>query len=510
MTQPHLQPAPAAASGAGADITLVNLNMLFVRYYDKVERELHVPLGTLYLTASLEQAGLAVDFRDYQLCPAEDPFAREAILRHLADPAPIIGLSCMANLLPFTILTAKTLKEAYPDRTIALGGVGPFGVEEPILARFPWIDVIAYGEGERSGPALVKALRTGGDLRDVPGIVFRHGDEIVRTPPAPRIEDLDSIPGPAYHHIDLGRYEGYNLMSSRGCPYPCTFCSVAPIWGRQPYFRSNRHIIDEMRWLHEEHGVRLFLFQDEFFVASDERARSFSRDLIASGLDVKWKAFGRINLIGPDTMKIMAESGCCEIRYGVESGSDAVLERTKKGFHAADVIPVISTAVGIFDRVDTFYVWGYPFETMEDFNQSIFQMVSFRMMGARVLPSLLCFLPQTDIYKALGGPDKLEFCEWLFPEYMVTGHEVCDRTGVTIQDDHRGVFDFVRQHPDLFPGFFHYDLDNNVLPKLEILQEMGFYLRDREALITRDVTETDSCGAHSPKEASGRSRMLRS
>jgi len=262
MTQPHLQPAPAAASGAGADITLVNLNMLFVRYYDKVERELHVPLGTLYLTASLEQAGLAVDFRDYQLCPAEDPFAREAILRHLADPAPIIGLSCMANLLPFTILTAKTLKEAYPDRTIALGGVGPFGVEEPILARFPWIDVIAYGEGERSGPALVKALRTGGDLRDVPGIVFRHGDEIVRTPPAPRIEDLDSIPGPAYHHIDLGRYEGYNLMSSRGCPYPCTFCSVAPIWGRQPYFRSNRHIIDEMRWLHEEHGVRLFLFQD--------------------------------------------------------------------------------------------------------------------------------------------------------------------------------------------------------------------------------------------------------
>ena len=76
MTQPHLQPAPAAASGAGADITLVNLNMLFVRYYDKVERELHVPLGTLYLTASLEQAGLAVDFRDYQLCPAEDPFAR--------------------------------------------------------------------------------------------------------------------------------------------------------------------------------------------------------------------------------------------------------------------------------------------------------------------------------------------------------------------------------------------------------------------------------------------------
>ncbi|MBD3177480.1 MAG: radical SAM protein [Armatimonadia bacterium] len=509
MTQTLEHTTGTRPGGAGADITLVNFNMLFVRYYDKVERERHVPLGTLYLTSALEAAGLSVDFRDYQLCPEDDPFAEDAVLRFLDDPAPIIGLSCMANLLPFTILTAKTLKEAYPDRTIVLGGVGPFDVEEQILERFPWIDIISHGEAEVSGPKLVHALRTGGDLRDVPGLVFRHGDEIVRTPPAPRIEDLDSIPGPAYPHIDLAEYEGYNLMSSRGCPYPCTFCSVAPIWGRMPHFRSNQHIIEEMRWLHEEHGVRLFLFQDEFFVASDERARAFSRDLMASGLDVKWKAFGRINLTSTDTMKVMADSGCCEIRYGIESGSDKVLERTEKGFKAADVIPVVSTAVGIFDRVDTFYVWGFPFETMDDFNQTIFQMVSFRMMGARVLPSLLCFLPQTPIYKELGGPDKLEFCEWLFPEYMVTGHEVCDQTKVSIDGEHRSVFDFVRQHPDLFPGFFHYDLEGNVLPKLAILQEMGFYLKDREALITRDVTETDSCGAHSPEAPPSKSRMLR-
>lgn len=494
-------------SGAGADITLVNLNMLFVRYFDKIERELHVPLGTLYLTSALERAGFTVDFRDYQLCPSDDPFSDESILSFLADPAPVIGLSCMANLLPFTLLAARVLKETHPDKTIVLGGVGPSSVEDKILTRFPWIDMIACGEGEVSGPMLVSALRHGGDLRDVPGLAFRSNGSIVRTDPAPRVADLDAIPGPAYHHIDLGVYEGYNLMTSRGCPYPCTFCSVAPIWGRHPTFRSNKHIIDEMRWLHEEHGVRLFLFQDEFFVASNERAQSFSRDLIASGLGVKWKAFGRINLTTEETMRLMAESGCCEIRYGVESGSEKVLQLTRKGFGATEAIPVISTAVGIFDRVDAFFVWGYPFETMDDFNQSVFQMVSFRMMGARVLPSLLCFLPQTDIYLDLGGTDNLEFCEWLFPEYMVTGHEVCDATGVMISDEHRPIFDFVRAHPDLFPGFFHYDLEGNVLPKLQILQEMGFYLKDREALITRDVTETDSCGAHSPKTA--RSRMLR-
>ena len=155
MTQPHLQPAPAAASSAGASITLVNLNMLFVRYYDKVERELHVPLGTLYLTASTSKPASPWTSVTPTL-PRRGPFAR----RPPAAPrrsAPIIGLSCMANLLPFTILTAKTLKGPTPDRT-ALGG-GAFGVEEPILARFPWIDVIAW-RGEPGGPALVKALRT--------------------------------------------------------------------------------------------------------------------------------------------------------------------------------------------------------------------------------------------------------------------------------------------------------------------------------------------------------------
>lgn len=498
---------PARPTGSGADITLANLNMLYVRYYDRVERERHVPLGCLYLTSALEQAGFDVDFRDYQLCDASDPFAPESVLEFLRDPAPIVGLSCMANLLPFTILTARALKEALPDRTVVLGGVGPFGVEEQVLERFPWIDAIAYGEGEISGPMLVRALRRGGDLRDVPGLVFRENGGIARTPPAPRITDLDAIPGPAYRHIDLSAYEGYNLMSSRGCPYPCTFCSVAPIWGRQPCFRSNRHIIEEMQWLHSEHGVGMFLFQDEFFVASNERAQAFSRDLTASGLDIKWKAFGRINLTNEDTMRAMADSGCCEIRYGVESGSDKVLALTKKGFSAADAIPVVSKAAEIFDRVDTFFVWGYPYETLEDFNQSVFQMVSFRMMGARVLPSLLCFLPQTDIYRDLGGSDALEFCEWLFPEYMVTGHEVCNGMRVSISAEHKPIFEFVRAHPDLFPGFFHYDLAGNVLPKLAVLQEMGFYLKEKESLITRDVTETDSCGAHSPK--TGKQRMAR-
>ena len=480
-----------------ADITLVNLNMLYVRYTDAVERELHVPLGALYLTAALEQAGWVVDFRDYQDHECDDPFVASEIARFLENPAPILGVSCMANLLPFTILALRSFKQRYPEVQVVLGGVGPTAVERHILERFPWIDIIARGEGEISGPLLVQALRRGGDLRQVPGISFREDGKTVETARPPRIAALDSLPAPAFHHVDLRRYRGYGLMTSRGCPYPCTFCSVAPIWDHLCYLRSNQSILAEMRMLYETAGVDLFLFQDEFFVSSPERVVSFCRDLRRSGLPVEWKAFGRINLTDTQTLEEMAASGCLEIRYGIESGSDRVLSRIRKGFTSAEAVEVVSRAVPMFPRVDAFYVWGFPFETLEDFYQSVFQMVSFRSLGVRLLPSLLSLLPQTAIYEELREQGtKLEFCPQILPEYMLTGHEICHSVEVRPDPAHGEIFDFIASQPDIFPGFFHVDLEGNVRPKFEILKEFGFYPPDE-----KQVGEAESCGAHSPRLA---------
>ena len=373
-----------------ADITLLNLNLLFVRYADgRTEREKHVPLGPLYLAAALERAGFGVDFRDYQLCASRDPFRPEAINAFLEGSAPILGASCMANLLPFALLALRDFKARHPEKTVVLGGVGSKCVEREILARCPWVDVIARSEGEISGPLLIRAIKERLPLEAVPGISFMRGGRYVETPRAPRVADLDALPPPAYHHIHLRDYEGYGMITSRGCPYPCTFCSVAPVWDRETYSRSAASVIGEMKQLHEEHGVGLFLFQDEFFVSGKRRVMEFCRELARSGLKVKWKAFGRVNLTDEETMRAMAETGCCEIRYGIESGSDAILERTRKGFRAQDAVAVVSKAVEIFDRTDCFYIWGFPFETMADFNQTVFQMVAFRALGARILPSLL-------------------------------------------------------------------------------------------------------------------------
>ncbi len=477
-----------------ADITLINLNMLFMRYGEEIERELHVPLGPLYLTRAFEDAGFTVDFRDYQTVDSDEPFDRNVFLRFVGEPEPaaVIGVSCMANLLPFTIMALESLRKHWPDRILILGGVGSKSVEEKLLRRFPWIDVICRGEGERTGPELLLALQTKGKagLPGVPGISFcDENSEIVHTSDRARITELDSIPFPAFDHVDLSRYAGYGMMSSRGCPYPCTFCSVAPVWNLESYSRSAKNIVEEMQYLHEKADVKLFLFQDEFFVSGKWQVMEFCREIRARNLDVKWKAFGRVNLVDEDMMQAMSETGCVELRFGIESGSDRVLKAIKKGFTATDVLELVPKAIKHFPRVDAFYVWGFPFETIEDFQQSLFQMVSLRMLGARILPSLLSLLPQTEIYREWSAKTELEFCPYLLPEFVFTGHEICHGGRIELPEKHREYFDLILANPDLFPGFYHIDLERNVLPKLEMLRQFGFYPED---------IDPESCGAHSP------------
>ena len=133
---------------------------------------------------------------------------------------------------------------------------------------------------------------------------------------------------------------------------------------------------------------------------------------------------------------------------------------------------------------------------MDDFNQSLMQMVSFRMMGARILPSLLSLLPQTEIYRELVSQSAMEFCPYLLPEFVLTGHEICHGLEIEIPPAHHEYFQLIQENPDIFPGFFHIDLENNVQPKFELLRKFAFY-PDRQP----EPQNAESCGAHSPRIA---------
>ncbi len=480
-------------------ITLANLNMLYVRYVDRVEQEIHLPLGLLHVARSLEDAGLEVDFRDLQLWQDDDPFDHGSIARFLEGSAEVVFVSCMANLLPFSLLALERFSRQRPDAVLVLGGVGPAVVEAEVLELCPWIHAVGVGEGERSTPLLARALCDGLDLHDVPGVAWRDGDRVRVNAPAPRLTDLDAMPMPAYHLVDLPRYRGINMLSSRGCPFPCSFCSVAPIWGREPHLRSAASIAREMQHLHDQGGVELFLFQDEYFVSSAARVAELCAAFAELDFAPRWKAFGRIDLTDVATMEAMADAGCVEIRYGVESGCDAVLQRTRKGFSATRSLEVMSMATGIFPGVDAFYMWGFPFETADQFNETLLHMLSARAMGVRILPSLLSLLPLTRIYEEMEDRSVLEFCPELFPEYMLTGHETCVNGRVVIDPRHEEIYRLIQANPNIFPGFFHVDVEGNVLPKYRLLQKFGFYSAEgRTELLGSEV---ECCGAHQPEPA---------
>jgi hypothetical protein len=256
-------------------------------------------------------------------------------------------------------------------------------------------------------------------------------------------------------------------------------------------------IVAEVAHLVEVAGAELFLFQDEYFVSSSARVRELCQALRAAGLRVRWKAFGRVDQTDVATMEAMADAGCVELRYGIESGSDRVLARVTKGFDTRRALDVVAQAVGIFPGVDAFYMWGFPFETMDDFRQTLLHMISVRAMGVRILPSLLSLLPGTTLYQELGGAAALEFCPELFPEYMLTGHEVCGDGRIEIAPEHQRIYRLIADHPAVFPGFFHIDVAGNVLPKYRLLQQFGFYaLAGRTEMLGAEV---ECCGAHSPE-----------
>lgn len=467
--------------GPAADITLVNMNLLYINLNGRIDYEAHPPLGLLCLTSVLERQGYAVDLVDYQILPRSrpgaDPFDLDTALDHIGDTARVVGFSCMANLLPFTLLVAERFKQRHPGKTILLGGVGPFGVEALILERFPWIDVVVRGEAEVSLPLLLEALPDHERLMQTPGVFLRLPDGSVRqTADVARIADLDRFPLPAYHRLEMPLYDAFGIMSSRGCPYDCSFCSVAPIWNRKTTYRSHDRIIEEIRLLHETYGVRTVLFQDEFFYSSENKILDFCERLQAAGLPVRWKCYGRVNLVTERAMRRMAEAGCIQLRFGIESGSDRVLKRVVKGFSFGEALQAVTLSLGIFESVETFFIWGFPFEEMDDFYQTAIQMARFRQMGVTVLPSLFSMLPQTEIYQNFRRGDyggKLELVPELVPIYVVTGHEVVD-TWNQVPGRYRAYYDFIGAHREVFPGFFLYDYETNVRPKYEALRGMGF------------------------------------
>ncbi len=342
------------------DITIYNYNPW------KIE-EAYLPLGQLYLVSALEKNGYNVDFRDFQFLKYPKS---EEVFSFFKNSSDIIALGCMSHALPSLLLLTREIKKKYPEKTIILGGIGSTGVSEEIFETSP-VDIVVKGEGDKSIVEVMDCLEKNKDLKNVRGICYREGNKIKINPPRPRIENLDQLPFPAFDKININNYEKVHVVTSRGCPYWCTFCYCSFFWENRVMFRSIENVIEEIKLMFERYNGNRLNIYDDVFPLDKKRIFEFCDRLKKEKMDINWRCCGRINLMNEQLMKKMSESGCDAIFYGVESGSDKILKKVNKGFSVKMAKDVLTKSKKYFTGIDASFLWGFPFETIEDFKKTI-------------------------------------------------------------------------------------------------------------------------------------------
>ncbi len=407
-----------------------------------------IPLGVLTLASILEEKGFSVDFRDYQVASLPRKPDPATFSSFLTTSSPIIGISVMAPSLPTVLCAVKAYKEHHPEKTIILGGPSATDTPREILEAFP-VDIVVTGEGETTISNLMEALTEDRPLKDVEGIHYREKGKIHSNKRPPRIKDLDDIPFPAYHFIDFSLYDKKAiLLTARGCPYACAFCSAHSIWERTLTYRSVKNVIEELTLVSDR--IERFVFADDIFMLNPRRVIRLCEELRSRKVDLPWSCNGRVNHISRDLIMTMTSAGLSAILYGIESGSNRVLEEICKEFTIEKARQAVSLTTEYVDA-ETSYIWGFPFETMDDFFETIFCVVSDRE-NPRITPQLIFLNPLSQSPLFTQYKATLSFSPALTPGISrLPGNERLT--------DYPELIEAISSCPQLFSSYWYYNHD---------------------------------------------------
>jgi radical SAM superfamily enzyme YgiQ (UPF0313 family) len=232
----------------------------------------------------------------------------------------------------------------------------------------------------------------GGGSAPVAGMIYRSGNELIAGASRARNRALDELPLPSYHLIDWARYSTARIITTRGCSYRCSFCDVTALWGNRSVYRGLDATVAEIELLRDRFGKRYIGIVDDTFVLNRERVREFCKLLIERRVGIQWGCFGRINLMTPRLAELMARAGCRAVFYGIDSGSQPVLDRTVKKVDAEDILPVVRMSKEYFDCIEASFIWGYPFETLSDFRKTL----EIAAEAAMLAPTVNVLAPHTN------------------------------------------------------------------------------------------------------------------
>lgn len=330
------------------------------------------PLGLAWIGAVLERAGYGVMMYDQQV-EVED-FA--AVVASTRPRLALLSGTSHGRFVAFDY--ARTIKEISPETVVVYGGPHASFTAAETLARVPAIDIVGHGEGEDTCLELAAWKKAGGrpeDLRNIAGITFRGRDGgLVTSAPRPRRADLDSLPLPARRLFPMERYRlmmdllhvpGAIIMTTRGCPLMCAFCSESHFFGTHFYMRSAAGVADEIEEVMADYGARAIQFFDSTFSLRRRHVEDFCDELARRRLEVPWACQVRVNTVDKALLAKMRAAGCYLVGFGVESGDQAVLDSISKGIKLEQAVQVMEWCkeVGLATRVS--FSLGHAGETYE-------------------------------------------------------------------------------------------------------------------------------------------------
>lgn len=332
------------------------------------------PMGILYIASVLRENDIDVTVMDSDI---DGSTVKEMVDSILLENPDLIGFSIMTPQLMSALEACEMLKETRPSLPIVLGGAHISSTHDDTFTFADCFDFAVYGEGEMTMLEVVNKMKQGNIpecLSEIPGVIYRDSGGKVRTNPARSwITDIDTLPPIDYRLLDITKYRiptmtgryVVAMLSSRGCPYKCTFCDAPTTTGKQIRFHSIERAIKDIKYNYDNFGVRNFTFRDSTFTARRSWVVNFCEAVIKSGMTINWRCGTRVNLVDDELLKLMKRAGCHIINFGVESGHPQILKNMKKEVEIDQIYKAhkLTSKYGI--RTYATFVIGSPGETDE-------------------------------------------------------------------------------------------------------------------------------------------------
>ena len=359
------------------------------------------PLSLAYLAGALARDGFEVQILDFLVMR----YRPEKVRQKLEEYRPqLVGVTCVTMNYPLATEMLKVCKKVDPGVVTVIGGPHVSFALEDTLLKSPWIDAVVIGEGDQTVVELARAVAGGGSIAGVAGIAFAGDGVVVRTESRPLIQDIDGLALPARHLIPLVRYYALGtpctVITSRGCPYGCLFCSASRMFGRKVRYRTPGLVVDEIEGIKRDFSFREINIVDDTFTVNHDHVREICEEILRRNLDIIWTVYARVDNMTEELVALMKRAGCRMMLFGIESADEGILKTIGKGI-TPDVMrrgAKIATDAGL--EVFSSFIIGLPGENADTILKSrSFAAEINETYGVQYGYHMLSPLPGTDLYE---------------------------------------------------------------------------------------------------------------